>query len=46
MSRVQASALIRIALMIALFVSLSPARGVAQEATPVADCPATTVEEN
>jgi steroid delta-isomerase-like uncharacterized protein len=45
-SRVQASALIGVALAIALFVPSSPARGVAQEATPVADCPATTPEEN
>ena len=46
MSRVQASALIGVALAIALFVSLPQARGVAQEATPAADCPATTPEEN
>ena len=46
MSRVQASALIGVALAIALFVSLLQARGVAQEATPAADCPATTPEEN
>ena len=46
MSRVQASALIGVALAIALFVPLLPARGVAQEATPAADCPATTLEEN
>ena len=46
MSRVQASALIGVALAIALFVPLPPARGVAQEATPAADCPATTPEEN
>jgi len=45
-SRAQASALIVVALAIALFVPLSPARGVAQEATPAADCPATTPEEN
>jgi steroid delta-isomerase-like uncharacterized protein len=45
MSRVQASALIGVALTIALFVPLPPARGVAQEATP-AGCPATTPEEN
>jgi steroid delta-isomerase-like uncharacterized protein len=46
MPRVQASALIVVALAIALFVPLLPARGVAQEATPAADCPATTPEEN
>jgi steroid delta-isomerase-like uncharacterized protein len=46
MSRVQSSALLGIALAIALFVPLLPARGVAQEATPAADCPATTPEEN
>jgi steroid delta-isomerase-like uncharacterized protein len=48
MSRVQASALLGIALAIALmlFVALPPARGAAQEATPAADCPATTPEEN
>jgi steroid delta-isomerase-like uncharacterized protein len=46
MSRVQASALIGVALAIALFVPLSQTRGVAQEATPAADCPATTLEEN
>src|SRR5215211_5240647 len=46
MSRVQASALIVVALAIALFVPLLPTRGVAQEATPAADCPATTPEEN
>jgi steroid delta-isomerase-like uncharacterized protein len=46
MSRVQASALIGVVLVIALFVQLPPARGVAQEATPAADCPATTPEEN
>ena len=46
MSRVQASALIVVALAIAVFVPLLPARGVAQEATPAADCPATTPEEN
>ena len=45
MSRVQASALLGVALAIALFGPLLPARGVAQEATP-ADCPATTPEEN
>jgi len=45
-SRAQASALIVVALAIALFVPLSPARGVAQEASPAADCPATTPEEN
>jgi steroid delta-isomerase-like uncharacterized protein len=44
-SRAQASALI-VALTIALFVPLLPSRGVAQEATPAADCPATTPEEN
>ena len=46
MSRVQASALIGASMAIALFVPLPPARGVAQEATPAADCPATTPEEN
>ena len=46
MPRVQASALIVVALAIALFIPLLPARGVAQEATPAADCPATTPEEN
>ena len=46
MSRVQAFALLGIALANALFVPLLPARGVAQEATPAADCPATTTEEN
>jgi steroid delta-isomerase-like uncharacterized protein len=46
MSRVQASALLGVALGIALFVPLLPTRGVAQEATPAADCPATTPEEN
>jgi steroid delta-isomerase-like uncharacterized protein len=46
MSRVQASPLIGAALAIALFVPLPPARGVAQEATPAADCSATTPEEN
>src|SRR5215217_2526130 len=45
MSRVQASALFGVALAIALFVPLLPARGVAQEATPT-DCPVTTPEEN
>jgi predicted ester cyclase len=45
MSRVHASALLAVALAIALFVPFSPARGVAQEATP-ADCPATTSAEN
>jgi steroid delta-isomerase-like uncharacterized protein len=46
MSRVQSSALLGVGLAIALFVPLLPARGVAQEATPAADCPATTPEEN
>jgi steroid delta-isomerase-like uncharacterized protein len=46
MSRVQSSALLGVALAIALSVPLLPARGVAQEATPAADCPATTPEEN
>jgi predicted ester cyclase len=46
MSRVQASALLSVALAITLFVSLLPARGVAQDATPTADCPATSPEEN
>jgi steroid delta-isomerase-like uncharacterized protein len=46
MSRVLASALIGVGLAITLIVPLPPARGVAQEATPAADCPATTPEEN
>jgi steroid delta-isomerase-like uncharacterized protein len=46
MSRFQSSALLGVALAIALFIPLLPARGVAQEATPAADCPATTPEEN
>src|SRR3954453_14004295 len=46
MSRVQASSLLGVALAIALFVPLLPARGMAQQATPAADCPATTPEEN
>jgi steroid delta-isomerase-like uncharacterized protein len=46
MSRVQASVLLGVALAIALLVPLLPVRGVAQEATPAADCPATTSEEN
>ena len=46
MSRVHVFALIGVALAIALFVPLLPARGVAQEATPAADCPATKLEEN
>jgi steroid delta-isomerase-like uncharacterized protein len=46
MSRVQSSALLGVALAIALFIPLLPVRGVAQEATPAADCPATTPEEN
>ena len=46
MSRVQASALLGVALGIVLFVPVLPARAVAQEATPAADCPATTPEEN
>jgi steroid delta-isomerase-like uncharacterized protein len=46
MSRVQAFALLGVVLAIALIVPLQPARGVAQEATPAADCPATTPEEN
>src|SRR5215218_1938794 len=46
MSRVQASALLGAALAIALCGPLLPTRGVAQEATPAADCPATTPEEN
>ena len=46
MSRVQASALISLAFAIALFVSLQQVRGMAQEATPATDCPATTPEEN
>jgi steroid delta-isomerase-like uncharacterized protein len=46
MSRVQASVLLGVALAITLFFPLLPARGVAQEATPAADCTATTPEEN
>ncbi len=46
MSRVQVSVLIGVALAIALFVPLLPTGGVAQEATPATDCPATTPEEN
>jgi steroid delta-isomerase-like uncharacterized protein len=46
MSRVRASALLGVALAIAVILPLLPARGVAQEATPVAGCPATTPEEN
>jgi steroid delta-isomerase-like uncharacterized protein len=46
MSRVLASVLLGVALAIALLVPLLPVRGVAQEATPTADCPATTPEEN
>ena len=46
MSRVHASVLLGVALAIALFVPVLPARGVAQEATPASDCPATTPEEN
>jgi steroid delta-isomerase-like uncharacterized protein len=46
MSRFQSSALLGVALAIALFIPLLPARGVAQEATPAADCPVTTPEEN
>ena len=46
MSRVQASVLLGVALAMALLVPLLPVRGVAQEATPAADCPATTPEEN
>src|SRR5215212_12231069 len=46
MTRVQSSALLGVALAIALLVPLLPVRGVAQEATPTADCPATTPEEN
>jgi steroid delta-isomerase-like uncharacterized protein len=46
MSRVQASALPGVALTIALFVPMLPARGVAQEASPAAGCPATTPEES
>jgi steroid delta-isomerase-like uncharacterized protein len=46
MSRVQASAVLGIVLAIALFFPLLPARGLTQEATPAADCPATTPEEN
>ena len=46
MSRVQASALLGVTLAIVLFAPLLPARGVAQEATPVDNCPAATPEEN
>src|SRR5829696_273539 len=46
MTRIQASALLGVALAIALFAPLLPTRGVAQEATPAADCPATTPDEN
>jgi hypothetical protein len=46
MSRVHASVQIGVALATVLLLLLSPARGVAQEATPAADCPATTPEEN
>lgn len=46
MSRVQASMLLGAALAIALISPLLPARGMAQDATPAADCPATTSEEN
>jgi hypothetical protein len=46
MSRVQAPALLGVALGIALLVPLLPAHGLAQEVTPAADCPATTPEEN
>jgi steroid delta-isomerase-like uncharacterized protein len=46
MSRVLASVLLGVALAIALLVPLLPVRGVAQEATPTADCPETTPEEN
>src|SRR5215212_4719798 len=46
MTRVQSSALLGVALAIALLVPLLPVRGMAQEATPAADCPATTPEEN
>jgi steroid delta-isomerase-like uncharacterized protein len=46
MSRVRTSAQLGIALAIALFGPSLPARGVAQEATHTADCPATTPEEN
>lgn len=46
MSRVQASMLLGAALAIALINPLLPARGMAQDATPAADCPATTSEEN
>ena len=46
MSRVRTSALLGVALAIALFGLSLPTPGVAQEATPAADCPATTPEEN
>lgn len=46
MSRVRTSALLGVALAIALFGLSLPTRGVAQEATPAADCPVTTTEEN
>jgi steroid delta-isomerase-like uncharacterized protein len=46
MYRVHVFVLLGVALTIALFGPLLPDRGAAQEATPAADCPATTPEEN
>src|SRR5215211_2749141 len=46
MSCIQVSVLLGVALVITLFVGLLPTRGAAQDATPAADCPATTPEEN
>lgn len=46
MSRIPLLALIGVALTIVLVVPLQPARSVAQEASPTADCPMTTTDEN
>ena len=46
MYRVSMLALMGVALSVALFASFVPSRSVAQEATPTADCPATTPDEN
>ena len=46
MSRVPVLALTAVALIISLVSPFQPDRAVAQEATPAADCPATTPEEN
>jgi steroid delta-isomerase-like uncharacterized protein len=46
MSRIPLFAAIGVATAIALSGPLQPARAVTQEATPAADCPATTPEEN